>query len=168
MKRQVWYHSYCLLVHWYCLGKSHALCACYTIYTIIPPRLFPIHSYMHFTLPVNFKALVKRGWELTSVESLHMQEFSQLSLLRSNENKSFVRVDENWPDVTARAAKTHNSHHKLNQLKVDESAWEQPRTQPGLKVGMRVDESWRENASEICISDQLSSSFDRGLKYVVR
>jgi hypothetical protein len=97
--------------------------------------------------------------------SLHMQEFSQLSLLRSNENKSFVRVDENWSDITARVAKTLiNSHHKLNQLKVDESAWEQPRTQPGVKVGMRVDESWRENAN----SDQLSSSFDRGLKYVVR
>jgi hypothetical protein len=77
-------------------------------------------------------------WELI----VCMRVFSTL-MPRSNENKSCMRIDKSWMDITARVAKTHQN---LKQFKVDES--------------------WRSFASESCNSSILSS-FDRGFRICI-
>lgn len=159
MKRQAWYHSY-----WFIdiALESRTRCVHAILYTIIPPRLFQIHSYMHFTLPVNFKASVKRGWVCTCKSFLNSRCSGQTRTRVSWETESW------WELTGYYRARRENSHQLSSQVEPTQSWWECMRATSNPAWGKGWHESWRANASEICNSDQLSSSFDRCLKYVVR
>jgi hypothetical protein len=90
------------------------------------------------------------AWELRS-ESSHeswearvcMRVFSTL-MPRSNENKSCVRVNDSWLDITS---------PKLSSTLI--KIWTSSKL-------MRVYDSWQSNTSKSCNSQKLFSSFDRG------